>query len=172
MLVTTGMFASSLLLIPTGNQWHRIRFLRLTRADGRDNYMHVHRLNAYDLSQRHIAITGTVYPQHDNGIYDWDLANNENDSPSENNFAHTDPSKDAIIQLDFGSSGVSCNYFVVVHRGGYDDRMIGTRFEALNIYGRVVLSYEFTDTTFRRALFTFPSNTPEVFVGVSPIDSA
>lgn len=71
MLVTTGMFASSLLLIPTGNQWHRIRFLRLTRADGRDNYMHVHRLNAYDLSQRHIAITGTVYPQHDNGIYDW-----------------------------------------------------------------------------------------------------
>lgn len=151
------------------NEWKGIRYLRLVRSDGKDIYTHVHRLNAYALNKRHTAVNGRVEPQHHH--FGWQLADNEDDVQHEHNFAHTEPSKNATIELDFGEAGVNCRYFVVVHRSGYDDRMIGTRFEAVNVHNQVVFSYDFKDTSIRRALFEFPSRTPVVLTGQSPIRS-
>jgi len=147
--------------------WDNIRFLRISRYDNKNNYTNILRLNAYSNSQRHDAKSGIATPLYNRN--DWQNANNETES--DRNYAATRAASDGRIELDFGESGVSCVAFVVVHRENHPERMIGTRFEAIDIYNRVVFSYNFTTDSPRRALFRYPAITPIPLLGNSPLDT-
>lgn len=156
-----------------------VRFLRLQRIDGRDEFVHVESMEMWNNGKRIFAKQGTthpVYSTNQSGFpMDWTQANDADAiryKEAKGTVAHTDPTKDAYIELDFGADQ-QVDTIRLVHRQSFQpwnkDRIKGTRFTARDEKGTVVLSHDIQDPRFTILTFVFPGTEP---VGSTNWDAA
>lgn len=143
-----------------------IRYLRLQRMDGRDDFVHVESMELWNNGKRIYARSGETSPFYSLNLtdqaMDWTKANDDNPirhKEAKGTIAHTDPTKDAYIELDFGEDQ-EADTIRLVHRQSFQpwnkDRIKGTRFTARNSKGDVVLSHDIKDARFTILTFTYP----------------
>lgn len=143
-----------------------VRYLRIQRVDGRDEFVHVESIELWNDGKRIYAKNGKVYPEYTTNkttqLVDWTMANDDNPVrylEAKGTFAHTDPTKDAYIELDFGED-VEADTLRLIFRQSFLDwnksRIKGTRFTAKNSNGDVVLTHDITDARFTILTFTYP----------------
>lgn len=143
---------------PSNDAWSRVRYIRIERADGRDEFINVARINAYYKNKKYTAIDGITSPPFP--PFDWRNANNEENR----SFAHTQASSQAHVQLDFGMNGVPVDKIHIAFRNENTDwnaqRRIGTRLIVQDWQGKGLFSYTFDHSSLNESVFVYPNQVP------------
>jgi len=143
---------------PSNDAWNRVRHLRVERADGRDEFINIARINAYYKNKIHTATNGITFPPYP--PFDWRNANNEDNL----SFAHTQASSHAHVQLDFGMNGVPVDKIHIAFRQENTDwntqRRIGTRLVVQDWQGKILFSYKFDHSSLNESVFVYPKQVP------------
>lgn len=150
--------------IAVDNKW-KIRYLKLQRTNKVDEYVQVERMFLYNEGQRLEVSAGIVSPPYGDPNYGtWEEAAKGKGT----GLTHTDPSKDAFIQFDFGSDRGADRVQLVQRQDTKDwngPRTSGVTFTALNAAGQTVFTHTIDRSYTFELNFRFPSTIPVVRMG-------